>query len=479
EYSIVDSAAPIKDRDGTMVGVVLVFHDVTESRILSQQLVWQASHDTLTSLKNRRYFERELTTVLEQPQRQHVLCYLDLDQFKVVNDTGGHAAGDELLRQISSILVQNTRSADVVARLGGDEFGILLKQCSLENARRVMDLIRHMITDFRFAWEDKTFGIGVSIGMVEINETIPNLAEALGAADAACYAAKERGRNRLYLYHADDQELSRQRREQQWIARIQQALDRDQFQLYRQPIEPAALPCQSNRAEVAGHYEILLRLVNEDGEIVPPMAFIPAAERYGLMPAIDRWVIEAFFEEARRLQLGTGYSHDAYTLNLSGASINDDQFLPFLKQEIQRSQLSPAALCFEITETIAVSNLNRAREFIRDIKQLGCSFALDDFGSGMSSFGYLKHLAVDYIKIDGSFVRNLLEDNVSTSIIEAITKIAHSMGLEAIAERVEDQETRLKLLELNVDYVQGYGVGKPAPLPKTLINRQSLPIIAS
>jgi len=466
EYSIVDSAAPIRGRNGDIVGVVLVFHDVTESRALSQQLVWQASHDTLTNLKNRRYFELELTSVLEESQRQHVLCYLDLDQFKVVNDTGGHAAGDELLRQVGVILAQNTRSADIVARLGGDEFGILLKRCSLENARRVMDLIRQVITDFRFAWEDKTFSVGVSIGMVEINDTILNLADALGAADAACYAAKERGRNRLYLYHADDQELSRQRKEQQWITRIQHALDQNQFQLYRQPIAPASLSQEDlKRGSIIHHYEILLRLVNNAGDIIPPMAFIPAAERYGLMPAIDRWVVKAFFREISSLQESTPGNPDFYTLNLSGASINDDQFLPFLKQQILCSKISPEALCFEITETVAVSNLNRARDFIRDIKQLGCSFALDDFGSGMSSFGYLKHLAVDYIKIDGSFVRNLLEDNISTCIVEAITNIAHSMGLEAIAERVENSETQGKLLELNVDYVQGYGIGKPAPLP--------------
>ncbi|MGF1537567.1 MAG: EAL domain-containing protein [Elainellaceae cyanobacterium] len=473
EYSIVDSAAPIKNRDGDTVGVVLVFHDVTESRALSQQLVWQASHDTLTSLKNRRYFEHELNAVLEQTHRQHVLCYLDLDQFKIVNDTGGHAAGDELLRQIGAMLMQNTRSADVVARLGGDEFGILLKQCSLENARRVMDLIRQLIKDFRFVWGDKTFCVGVSIGVVEINETMQNLADALGAADAACYAAKERGRNRLYLYHADDQELSRQRKEQQWITRIQDALDQSRFRLYRQPIAPTALSCSGAfTGDAIHHYEILLRLINPEGGIIPPMAFIPAAERYGLMPAIDRWVVENFFSQVKAFEFPATASTEEsktgfYTLNLSGASINDEQFLPFLKAHILNSGVAKA-LCFEITETVAVSNLNRARDFISEIKQLGCSFALDDFGSGMSSFGYLKHLAVDYIKIDGSFVRNLLEDEISTSIVEAITKIAHSMGLEAIAERVEDLETQRKLLALDVDYVQGYGIGKPVPLPMLL-----------
>ncbi len=466
EYSIVDSAAPIRDDDGTVIGVVLVFHDATESRTLSQQLAWQASHDELTGLKNRRYFELKLSETLEDFPREHVLCFLDLDQFKVVNDTCGHVAGDQLLQQVGTILIQNVRAADVVARLGGDEFGILLDKCSLENARRVMDLIRQAVQDFRFVWQDKTFGVSVSVGVVEIDDRICNLADALGAADAACYAAKERGRNRIYLYQADDQQLSEQRSQQQWIGRIQQALDENQFQLYQQPIAPAALTLDG----VMHHHEILLRLVDATG-IVPPMAFIPAAERYGLMPAIDRWVIQAFFSQIKQLQATVplslsqrGFKTGFYTLNLSGASINDEQFLPFLKQQIERGSISPEALCFEITETVAVSNLNKAREFIYEIKALGCSFALDDFGSGMSSFGYLQHLAVNYVKIDGSFVRNLLTNEISTSIVEAITKIAHSMGLETIAERVEDLETQRKLQALGVDYVQGYGIGRPAPL---------------
>ncbi|MGF1534987.1 MAG: EAL domain-containing protein [Elainellaceae cyanobacterium] len=470
EFSITNSAAPIKDGDGTILGVVLVFHDVTESRALSQRLEWQASHDELTGLKNRRHFERSLKALIETPRRENILCYLDLDQFKIVNDTCGHAAGDELLKQVGAILTHHVRTADVVARLGGDEFGILLSHCPLENARHAMDLIRQAIQDFRFVWQDKTFGIAVSIGVVELDDGIDNLADALGAADAACYAAKERGRNRLYLYRADDQQLSEQRSQQEWITRIQRALDENQFQLYQQPIVPASLVQGSEMH----HYEILLRLVDDTGRIVPPMAFIPAAERYGLMPAIDRWVIRAFFSQAEQLQnaavlsrsqpaIGAGF----YTINLSGASVNDEQFLPFLKRAIEGSAVSPEALCFEITETIAVSNLNKAREFISEIKALGCSFALDDFGSGMSSFGYLHHLAVNYVKIDGSFVRNLVRDDVSTSIVEAITKIAHSMGLEAIAEQVEDLETQRKLKTLGVDYVQGYAIGRPAPLVGT------------
>lgn len=442
--------------------------DITEQKRTEQELAWQASHDELTGLKNRRYFELTLDRILRQPHRNHILCFLDLDQFKIVNDTCGHSAGDELLKQISSILTQNVRSTDTVARLGGDEFGILIGQCSLETARNAMDLIRQVIQDFRFVWEDNTFGIGVSIGAVELTDSVTSLADALGAADIACYAAKDRGRNRLCVYRADDQELSKQRSQQQWISRIQQALDNHEFQLYQQPIAPAA-----GGSRDAHHREILLRLTDSLGQLIPPMAFMPAAERYGLMPAIDRWVVQTFFEQMERPsplspQLGSNAQSGFYAINLSGASINDEQFLPFLIQQVKQSTVRPESLCFEITETVAVSNLNLARTFIGELKALGCSFALDDFGSGMSSFGYLRHLAVDYIKIDGSFVRNLLQDNINTSIVEAITKIAHSMGLEAIAEHVENEATQRKLQQLGVDYVQGYGIGKPVPLQPTV-----------
>jgi len=471
EYSITDSAAPITDDDGSVLGAVLVFHDATESRALSQQLAWQASHDELTGLKNRRYFEQQLKAILKVPQQEHVLCYLDLDQFKVVNDTCGHAAGDELLKQVGVILRRYVRSDDTVARLGGDEFGIMLCNCPLQNARRAMDLIRQAIQDFRFAWQGNTFSIAVSIGVVELNGDIGNLAEALSAADAACYGAKERGRNRIYLYRANDQQLAEQRSQQAWIARIRQALDENQFRLYQQPIAAAS----SERGHEATHYEILLRLVDATGQVIPPLAFIPAAERYGLMPEIDQWVIQAFFAYMEQCQANVNISRSPqaianrtigfYTLNLSGASINDEQFLPFLLEQIARSSMPPESLCFEITETVAVSNFSKAREFIAQVKALGCSFALDDFGSGMSSFGYLKYLAADYVKIDGSFVRGLADDPVSISVVEAITKVAHAMGLETIAEHVEDRQTQRKLQGLGVDYLQGYGLGRPAPLP--------------
>ncbi len=449
---------PTDDGQTALGGIAI---DITAQKLIEQKLTWQASHDELTGLKNRRYFELELEAVLKQPYREHTLCFLDLDQFKIVNDTCGHAAGDELLKQISAIVSHNVRATDVVARLGGDEFGILLSHCTSENARVIMDVIRQTVQDFRFVCQGKTFGVGVSIGMVELTSHTNTLADALGAADMACYAAKERGRNRLYVYRADDQQLSEQRSQQQWISRIRQALDTDQFQLYQQPIAPASL-----QGETMHHCEILLRLKDDSGKLIPPMAFIPAAERYGLMPAIDRWVIQTFFAQIRLAARFRPIWRDIgfYAINLSGASINDEQFLPFLKQQVMQSAISPKALCFEITETVAVSNLNAARIFIQELKALGCSFALDDFGSGMSSFGYLRHLAVDYIKIDGSFVRNLLQDDISTSIVEAITKIAHSMGLEAIAERVEDAETQRKLQALGVDYVQGYGIGRPTPL---------------
>ncbi|MGB3237071.1 MAG: EAL domain-containing protein [Geitlerinemataceae cyanobacterium] len=469
EYAIDDSAAPIYDRQGQILGAVLVFHDVTESRQLSRQLFWQARHDALTGLVNRRQFEQELSdAIASTPQDSHryVLCYMDLDRFKVVNDTCGHAAGDRLLTQVTALLQNNIRGGDTLARLGGDEFALLLQCYSSSEAESIANQLRQIIREFRFVWEDKTFSIGVSIGLVTIGTDrgvdFTDVASVLSAADTACYAAKQKGRNCICIYRQDDLELTQQQSDRQWIFRIQQALAENRFCLYSQRI--AALKPGDDRE----HYEVLLRLVDEDGQIVLPGAFLPAAERYDLIGEIDRWVIEKFFEiyqtSSQKLLDYSRSSEPLYAINLSGASISNDRFLNFLQEQFLQYNIAPQTICFEITETTAISNLTQAIQFIRSLKKLGCHFALDDFGVGMSSLAYLKSLPVDYLKIDGSFVKNLVNDPVDRSMVECCNRIAHVMNIKTVAEFVEDRSTLDQLRELGIDYAQGYGVAKPTPL---------------
>ena len=473
ELAIDESVAPIHGSDGQIVGAVLVFHDVTQERVLARQLSWQASHDALTGLVNRREFESCLKRAMLQAQtqnQQHGLCYLDLDRFKIVNDTCGHVAGDELLRQVSALLQAGVRKTDTLARLGGDEFAVLLQQCPLEQARRVANSLRESIQAFRFVWQDKTFTIGASIGLVAINAESRCLTNVLNAADAACYAAKEQGRNRVHVYEASDSELAQQHNQIQWVSRITQGFEENRFRLYLQPVLPLT-PGVSNRE----YQEVLLRLEDETGKLVSPMAFIPAAERYNIMHTIDRWVIRTLFAYLSGVEVrqnaGSGERHltadtpqRLYAINLSGASLNDDQFPDFLHEQFAIHQISPPAICFEITETVALASLSKVGQFIRTFKELGCSFALDDFGSGTSSFAYLNNLPVDYLKIDGSFVKNVVDNPVYVAMIEAINRIGHVMGLQTIAEFVENDDILRVIRGLGVDYAQGYGIANPYPL---------------
>ncbi|MBD2436815.1 EAL domain-containing protein [Nostoc sp. FACHB-110] len=473
ELSIEDSAAPIRTSDGSIVGVVVVFHDVTHSRNMARLLSWQASHDNLTGLVNRWEFENRLLQAVTNAQthkEQHALCYLDLDQFKIVNDTCGYVAGDELLREFAKLFQNGLHSSDTLARLGGDEFGILLKDCSLETAVLVAHNLREAAHKFRFVWQqNKIFNLSVSVGLVAINSETQDMNSALSAADAACYVAKNQGRNRVHIYQADDLELAKQHGEMQWVGRITKALDDNRFQLYYQSIVPV-----TRTASLTEHYEILLRLIDEKGKLVSPMAFIPAAERYNLMQTIDRWVIHTFF--ANLAQCAVSQWHHCpslnnnrdclYTINLSGASINDDKFIDFICDQFTLHKISPALICFEITETVAIKNLAKAAGFIRSLKEFGCCFALDDFGSGMSSFAYLKNLPVDYLKIDGSFVKHIVEEPIDLAMVDAINKIGQVMGIQTIAEFVENNAILEVIQNLGVDYAQGYGVGRPLPLSK-------------
>lgn len=434
---------------------------------VNEQLSWQASHDALTGLINRHEFEKYFETAIlsaRTQQQEHALCYIDLDRFKLVNDTCGHVAGDELLCQVSALLKRQCRKTDILARLGGDEFALLLYRCSLEEAQQVAQSLRESIQAFRFVWRDKTFSIGVSIGLVAIHPNSHSADILLSAADAACYTAKNRGRNRVHVYQENDGELAQQLNEMHWIGRLNQAIVENQFRLYCQPI--VSLERYANGSIPAGtaeHYEVLLRLCDENGNLIPPMAFIPAAERYNLMPAIDRWVIRTFFEYLQH-QRRDSWQHCLYAINLSGASVNDDQFIDFIKEQFQIYPLPPGVICFEITETFAIANLKKAVDLIHEIKALGCRFSLDDFGSGMSSFGYLKHLPVDYLKIDGCFIKEVADDPMTCAMVEAINRIGHVIGLKTIAEFVTNEAILEKIKLLGIDYAQGYGIAIPQPL---------------
>ena len=457
ELYIESTASPIRDGKGNVTGGVLVFHDVSESRELHRRLSYHASHDILTGLVNRREFENRLERALKSAKARetsYALCYLDLDQFKIVNDTCGHSAGDALLGQLGTLLKSKIRWRDTLARLGGDEFGVLLESCSLDEAMQSAETLRVAIGEYKFMWDDRSFRLGVSIGVVPISTETEDVAALLSAADSACAAAKEAGRNRIHSFQENDIDLMRRRREMQWAARINNALEEDRFELYRQTI----LPLQAD--EPGAHYEILLRMRDENGGIISPGLFIEAAERYGITPSIDRWVIRSAFrwlvseaDERERLAL--------CSINLSGQSFSDDKFLPFVIDQFQMSGLDATKICFEITETAAIASYSQANRFINALKELGCKFALDDFGTGLSSFGYLKHFPVDFLKIDGSFVKEILHDPIDREMVRSINEIGHLTGKKTIAEFAENEEIITMLRGMGIDYAQGYGVSEP------------------
>jgi diguanylate cyclase (GGDEF)-like protein/PAS domain S-box-containing protein len=457
EFSIDYSAAPIYDHAGTMIGAVLIFRDVTEARQAARQLSYHASHDALTGLVNRREFERRLERVLatSTQEESHAVLYFDLDQFKVVNDTCGHVAGDELLRQIGSVLASQVRKRDTLARLGGDEFGVLLEHCQQEQALRIAHQMREALQDFRFVWQDRGFTVGASIGLVPIAVGVDTLATVFRAADDACYAAKEQGRNRVHLYQPDDHELAQRHGEMQWVPHIQEALANNRFSLFYQPIIPLG---QGGRP----YSEVLLRLFNCNGDLILPGTFIPAAERYNQMQAIDRWVVRTVFATLR--DPDTVPPSTCVAINLSGQSLSDRQFLEFVEQQIENWAVPLDRICFEITETAAISNLSHAKRFFSALKPRGCRFALDDFGSGLSSFAYLKTLPVDFLKIDGGFVKDMVRDPIDHAMVEAIHRIGHVMGIETIAESVENEHILAQVKAIGVNYAQGYALGKPRPL---------------
>lgn len=455
---IEQSVAPIRDQHGKFIGAVLVFHDVTHAQKMATQMTYQATHDALTGLINRHEFERRLKHALrtgKQDGTEHTLLYVDLDQFKIVNDTCGHIAGDELLKQLSGVLQTRLRRNDTLARLGGDEFGVLLESCPTKPALILADQLRQTVRDFRFIWEGRIFRLGASIGLVTFSDGEETITDILRMADSACFLAKDNGRNKIQLYTSEDEGLEKRRGEMGWVGRIHKALEEQRFVLYSQKILRL-----SDSSGNGSHYEMLLRMKDEDGMLVPPMAFIPAAERYGVMNQLDRWVIStAFAQYAKQHPSGTAAS--ICFINLSGVSICDELLYEYMVEQFNLYQIPPGGICFEITESAAIANLTQAAVLIRKLKALGCRFSLDDFGSGMSSFNYLKHLPVDYLKIDGGFVKDMTEDPIDHAMVRAINNIGHVMHIETIAESVENDSILGALRKMGVDFAQGYGIERP------------------
>ncbi len=448
----------VLDDNGTPSQSFGIVQDITDFKKIESKLSYQASYDDLTGLINRSEFEQHTNSLLSRIQTdsaEHAMCFLDLDQFKIINDTCGHFAGDELLRQLGMLLRNSVRQQDTVARLGGDEFGVLMQNCTLDQAYRGAGAILDAIKEYQFSWEGKTFRVGVSIGLIAITETSGNYTDMFKQADAACYMAKELGRNRIHVYHPNDVELAARQGEMQWVGRIHLALDENRFCLYAQPIV-------SLDNDDLMHYELLVRMLDAQDEIIPPGAFLPAAERYNLIERIDTWVVEhaismmssqsVFVEQVNFI-----------SINLSGQSLANAQFMPVVIDLIVESNIDANKICFEVTETAAISNLLAASTFIVALKDLGCRFALDDFGSGLSSFGYLKNLPVDYLKIDGMFVKDMVDDPIDKAMVKSINDIGHVMDMKTIAEFVENDAIMEQLKELGVDYAQGYGIGKPKP----------------
>ena len=463
QYTMRYSASPIMSNAETPLGVILVFHDMTDTRNMERELSYVATHDALTGLLNRSEFELQLNHAIGYAGKsddEHVLMHVDIDQLKIVNDTGSHEAGDELLRQFSNTLKQCLRESDDIARLGGDEFGALLKNCSIESARALAEKILVAVKQLRFTNDERVFEISISIGMTVINQQSRRATHSMSEADLACQAAKDMGGNRYHVYTSSDEELMRRQDEMQWVSRISEAILEDRLVLFGQLIAPI-VPVEDGGL----HFEVLVRMLDDRGDLVMPGRFLPAAERFNLITGIDRWVVShSFAWYAEHCMAEYDQALDMMSINLSGASICDPDIQQHIKTAMKKYGVPPASVCFEITETAAITNLSAASEFMHELRKLGCRFALDDFGSGLSSFGYLKNLPVDYLKIDGTFVRDMDTDDVNHAMVSAIQQLGNILGIETIAEFVENDNIVEMLSELGVDYAQGYAIAMPKPL---------------
>jgi diguanylate cyclase (GGDEF)-like protein/PAS domain S-box-containing protein len=475
EFGIEDSASPIRDADGQVHGAVLVFHDVSEQRRLNHEMSHRATHDLLTGLLNRSEFEDRVARLLDRAGTSPAdmgagtaLLYIDLDQFKLVNDACGHAAGDQLLRQVSAILRGCVRGHDTLARLGGDEFGVVLEHCDMHHAQCVAQKVCDQMDEFRFIHDSRRFRIGTSIGLVPLDDRWSGIKALMQAADAACYAAKDGGRNRVHAWFDSDQLLKTRHGDMQWVNRLEVALDEDRFELFGQRIAPITDDGAKRGVAKRGvHFEVLLRLREANGTLVPPGAFLPAAERFHLATRIDRWVVRKSLDWMR-VAADADVEVETMAINLSGQSLGDRAFHRDVMQMLRRAPFALQKLCFEVTETAAITHLAEARTFIEEVRSLGVKIALDDFGAGASSFGYLKSLPVDFLKIDGHFVTTLLEDELNNAAVRCFCDVAKVVGVRTIAEFVEREEVRVALGGLGVDMAQGYLVHRPEPLQNLL-----------
>jgi diguanylate cyclase (GGDEF)-like protein/PAS domain S-box-containing protein len=466
EISVEVSASPIKGPDDAILGVVVIMHDVSEVRGLTQRMSYQATHDALTGLINRREFERRLEQALASGREEgvsHVMCFLDLDRFKPVNDTCGHIAGDSLLRSIAGLIREKVRESDSVARLGGDEFGLLLIGCPLEKARQIADEVCTVVRDYRFVWQDKIFTLGVSIGLVEIGPESTSIEDILGAADSACYVAKQEGRSRVHVYSARDEASARQRGEIYWLRQIQSALKEDRLELHVQTI--LALSARSPQGGPSA--EVFLRLQDDEGRTAVPRQFLRAAERYHLVGSLDRWVVRTTLAAIGQGSLRVPEQRSC-TINLSSQSLSEEDFLEFVVECLDQTQVAPSQVCFEASEAAVMGNLEHTRRFVSVLHGLGCQFGLDDFGSGVGALASLRDISIDYLKIDGRFTRHLETDQVSRQVVTAITGLARTVGFRVVAEQVETQADFDVLRQMGVDFVQGNFVDRPHRLGEPL-----------
>jgi len=461
EHSVEITASPVRGPGNSISGTVVVFHDVSELRGLTRKMSYQATHDALTGLVNRREFERRLDEAMDSAHAEeavHMLFYMDLDRFKAVNDTCGHLAGDNMLREVAALIKNEVRDSDFVGRLGGDEFGALLVGCPIEKARQIATDICNAVSDYRFVWKDKIFNIGISIGLVEISNTSGTLQDVMSAADSACYMAKQQGRGQVHIYSARDEAFARERGDIQWLRQLQTALHEDGFELAVQSIIAT-----SGKTESGPAVEVLIRLSDEGGHTTDSAEFLRPAERYQMMPQIDRWVINSTLAAIASGEIKLSGKRSC-AINLSSQTLGDEAFLGFVVDSLDRSGVNPSAVCFEVTEAAILSNVQHAQRFIEVLHGIGCEFSLDDFGSGLGSFSSLKHLPIDYLKIDGTYTRNLRTDLVNQEMVSAMISLARTMQFRVVAEQVEHQEDFDWLRDAGVDFVQGYFIEAPIRL---------------